>query len=99
MYLREQRRAYNGNDGYEHGGVLTVLVFVPVEPMSKEYRDAETRVGLPPLLLAGNAPDRLHVRCVLTLARRVVSDDARRVVCVAVPSKSSKPQHETFSVS
>ena len=53
-----ERRAYSGNDGYEHGGVLTVLVFVPVEPMSKENRDAETRVGLPPLLLAGNAPDR-----------------------------------------
>ena len=28
--------------------------------VSKENRDAETRVGLPPLLLAGNAPDRLH---------------------------------------
>ena len=28
--------------------------------VSKEKRDAETRVGRPPLLLAGNAPDRLH---------------------------------------
>ncbi len=27
----------------------------------KSIRDAETRVGLPPLLLAGNVPDRLHI--------------------------------------